>query len=336
MRQIESRCEAKVVKEGDAPLTVELTIEPGIGDEGFKIADGPNGTIRIIGNDARGVLYGVGKFLHTSTYGSQGFTPSTWRGVSVPKMPVRGMYLATHMENYYHVAPVEEMTRYMEDLSLWGVNSFLVWFDLEQYDGINDPKAQKHLDRLRVLLKMVKDLGLNASLGCIANGGYKNSPAELRADDSTVDRRTITRRMGPRIYNMGPELCPSKPGVHGNGTGLLPGEVRRVQGHRLGLLVHRALRQRRMHLREMRSLGRERLSADGRTDGQSLQESLSQREGDSEHLVLRPLGHRRMGRDHGQVQREEAGLGRLHHVPTISRNIPATRWTMACRAVCRC
>jgi hypothetical protein len=213
IRQIENRCGAKVVKEGKAPLTVELTIKPGIGDEGFKIADGPNGTIRIIGNDARGMLYGVGQFLHTSSYGNQGFTPSTWRGVSVPKMPVRGMYLATHMENYYHVAPVEEMTRYMEDLSLWGVNSFLVWFDLEQYDGIDDPKAQKHLDRLRVLLKMVKDLGLNASLGCIANGGYKNSPAELRAEDSTVGRAHYHTKMGPRIYNMGHELCPSKPGV---------------------------------------------------------------------------------------------------------------------------
>jgi hypothetical protein len=213
VRQIESRSEAKVAKAGDVPLTVELSIEPGVGAEGFKIADGPNGTIRIIGNDQRGTLYGVGKFLHTSTYGSQGFTPSAWRGISVPKMPVRGMYLATHMENYYHVAPVEEMTRYMEDLSLWGVNSFLVWFDLEQYNGINDPAAQKLLDRLRVLLKTAKDLGFSVSLGCIANGGYKNSPAELRAEDSTVDRPLYHTKNGPRIYIMGPELCPSKPGV---------------------------------------------------------------------------------------------------------------------------
>jgi hypothetical protein len=212
-RQIESRSEAKVVNEGDAPLTVELSIEPGIGDEGFKIADGAPGTIRIIGNDTRGALYGVGKFLHTSFYGSEGFSPSSWRGVSVPKMPVRGMYLATHMDNYYHAAPIEEMTRYMEDLSLWGVNSFLVWFDLEPYNGINDPTAQKHIDRLRTLLKMAKELGFNVSLGCIANGGYKNGPVELRADSSTVDHAHYHTKMGQRIYNMGPELCPSKPGV---------------------------------------------------------------------------------------------------------------------------
>ena len=73
---------------------------------------------------------------------AEGFTPSTWRGVSVPKMPVRGMYLATHFQNYYQVAPIEEVTRYVEDLSLWGVNSFLVWFGMEEFNGINDPKAQ--------------------------------------------------------------------------------------------------------------------------------------------------------------------------------------------------
>ena len=59
-RQVQNRCDTKVVAQGDAPLTVELAIEPDISEEGFKIADGGNGTIRIIGNDARGLLYGVG------------------------------------------------------------------------------------------------------------------------------------------------------------------------------------------------------------------------------------------------------------------------------------
>jgi hypothetical protein len=198
-RQIQQRCNAKVSKSAEAPLNVALNIEPGIGLEGFKIADGPSGTIRIIGNDDRGLLYGVGKFLHTSAYDSNGITPSSWRGVSVPKAPVRGIYLATHFQNYYQVAPVDEVTRYVEDLSLWGANSFLVWFGMEQFNGINDPNAQAMLVRLRTLLKIVKDLGLNASLGCVGNDGYKNSPTELRAT------------MVP--FDLGVELCPSKPGV---------------------------------------------------------------------------------------------------------------------------
>jgi hypothetical protein len=211
--QVQSRCDAQVVTQGKAPFTVELSIEPGIGAEGFRIEDGEKGKLRIIGNDERGLLYGVGKFLHTSTYNILGFTPGAWRGVSVPNAPVRGIYLATHMGNYYDAAPVDEVTRYVEDLSLWGVNSFLVWFDMEVFNGINDPNAQALLIRLRTLLKIVKDLGLNASLGCIANGGYKNSPLSLRAESSTVGHKGYHTKMGNNIYITGPELCPSKPGV---------------------------------------------------------------------------------------------------------------------------
>ena len=55
-RQIQQRCEAKVITTGDAPLTVELTIAPGIGAEGFRIEDRPNGGVRIVGNDERGLV----------------------------------------------------------------------------------------------------------------------------------------------------------------------------------------------------------------------------------------------------------------------------------------
>jgi hypothetical protein len=67
-RQVQQRCDAKVITTGDAPLTVELTIASGVGAEGFRIEDRPGGGVRIVGNDERGVLYGVGKFLRTSRY----------------------------------------------------------------------------------------------------------------------------------------------------------------------------------------------------------------------------------------------------------------------------
>ncbi|MBN2022479.1 MAG: hypothetical protein JW809_06755 [Pirellulales bacterium] len=213
VRQIESRCDAKVTPDGEAPLVVELVVAPGIGAEGFRIEDGGAGRIRVVGNDRRGLLYGVGKLLHASRFDADGFTPGAWRGASVPKMPVRGVYFATHFQNYYQVAPIEDVTRYFEDLSLWGTNSLLVWYGMEEFNGFDDPKAQAMITRLRVLLKIVKDLGLDASLGCIGNDGYKNSPAELRADSSTVDHAGYHTNNGPRIYNLGNELCPSKPGV---------------------------------------------------------------------------------------------------------------------------
>ena len=40
-RQIQQRCDAKVITAGDAPLVVELAVRPGIGTEGFQIEDRP-------------------------------------------------------------------------------------------------------------------------------------------------------------------------------------------------------------------------------------------------------------------------------------------------------
>ena len=98
-RQLQRRCGATIVRDGSAPFTLELAIEPGIGKEGFRITDGPQGGVRIAGNDERGVLYGVGKFLRTSRY-EGGFAPGGWRGVSVPDKSLRGIYFATHFYNY--------------------------------------------------------------------------------------------------------------------------------------------------------------------------------------------------------------------------------------------
>ena len=99
-RQVQQRCEARVITNGDAPLTVEVVLSPGIGAEGFRIEDRPGGGVRILGNDERGLLYGVGKFLRSSRYDHGGFTPGAWRGTSVPKCPVRAIYMATHFMNY--------------------------------------------------------------------------------------------------------------------------------------------------------------------------------------------------------------------------------------------
>ena len=62
-RQVQQRCDAKVITTGDAPLTVELAVEKGIGAEGYRIEDRKDGGVRIVGNDERGLLYGVGRFL---------------------------------------------------------------------------------------------------------------------------------------------------------------------------------------------------------------------------------------------------------------------------------
>ncbi len=202
-RQVGSRCEASVTLTGEAPTTVELAIEPGIGEEGFRIADGPDGRVRVVGNDERGLLYGVGKLLRSSRYDGGGFTPGSWRGTSVPACPFRGIYFANHFSNFYEAAPIEEVQRYLEDLALWGTNSLMLGFPHWQFEGYGDPAARRAIDRIKAIVRAAKSVGVRTALGAAINDGFKSTPKELL-------RTPVPDALG-RHGNFGVNLCPSKP-----------------------------------------------------------------------------------------------------------------------------
>jgi hypothetical protein len=218
--RIRAKSETSVILRHDADLGIDLALDTFLGAESFRIADavpddcaGPGAsdevhTIRITGGDARGLLYGVGKFLRECRYRDGEFLPGVWRGVSVPAHEIRGMYFATHFGNYYEVAPVEEIERYVEELALWGCNTLSVWFDMHQYAGLSDPNAQAMIVRLRRILRVANTVGMRGALTTLANEGYANSPEPLRAD-WTAGHDGYTRPPGGHYHR---EICPSKSG----------------------------------------------------------------------------------------------------------------------------
>jgi hypothetical protein len=102
-----------------------LDVAPGPGVQGYRIEDAGR-AIRIVGHDPRGLLYGVGRFLHTSSFSDAGFLPGTWRGTTRPDCSFRGLYTAHNFHNWYREAPVADLERYVEDLALWGLNALVV------------------------------------------------------------------------------------------------------------------------------------------------------------------------------------------------------------------
>jgi len=202
-RQVTARCDAAVVDDGEAGCQVELGLENGVGAEGYRIADGPGGSVRILGQDERGVLYGVGKFLRSSRYDRGGFTPSGWRGVSVPHCPMRGIYLATHFNNYYEAASPEEFESYVEDLALWGFNLLALAYPHWQYASYDDPAARAMTERLRQTIRVARQVGMRVSVGDALNGGFTSTLPELRSTP-------VPDPLG-RHGNFGVNLCPSKP-----------------------------------------------------------------------------------------------------------------------------
>ena len=190
-----------------ADWTVTLSIQPGIGMEGFRIGDIAGG-VQLAGNDERGLLYAVGQWLRSCRFSDSGMEPGDWRGVSVPVKPVRGMYFASHFHNFYHDAPIAAVRRYIEELALWGCNTLSVWFDMHHYAGIDDPAAQAMIQRLRAILQAAEQVGMAPALTSLANEAYANSPVPMRAD-WTAGHDGYTRPPGGHYHV---EICPHAPG----------------------------------------------------------------------------------------------------------------------------
>ncbi len=205
-RQVSQRCDAKMTSTGNASLRVTLAIEPGPGSEGFKITDDRKDGVRIIGNDERGLLYGVGKFLRSSRYGQAGFTPGDWRGTSVPQGSLRAIYAATHFMNFYEAAPAQEVQAYIEDLGLWGANVVIVHFPTWTFQGFGDPAARRNLEQLRSIFQAAKAVGMQVGLIQCPSEGFANAPREIRAVPVPDD-------LGRRGH-FGVNCCPSHPAGH--------------------------------------------------------------------------------------------------------------------------
>jgi len=203
VRQVSRRCDANLVMSARAPFKIELMVEGGIGTDGYEIADGPADTLRIVGNDVRGLLYGVGKFLRTSRYDQGGFSPSTWRGLSVPQGTFRAVYAATHFMNFYEAAPLREVKEYIEDLGLWGANAVIAHFPTWNFKGFDDPAARRSLLRIRRLFKAARDVGMKMGLIQCPNQGFTSAPKEIRAAKFPDDLR--------RRGSFGVNCCPSNP-----------------------------------------------------------------------------------------------------------------------------
>ena len=202
--RIEQRCSAKVVQ-AETGAQIILALDEHLAPEAFCIEQADAvGAVRVSGGSPPGLLYGVGKFLRTSRYDGT-FQPSSWRGTSVPRGSLRGMYFATHFHNWYHQASEQEIARYMEDLALWGVNAVMVAFPFINLKGWDDPEAEPAVDMMRRYARAARDLGLQFAVGA-NNVMFADAPEHLRA----------TRLPDPtgRRGNSGNPICPSNPEGH--------------------------------------------------------------------------------------------------------------------------
>lgn len=154
--------------------------------------------LHIIGDTPSGVVAGIGRLMRMAEYEQGRLLLPKINIISNPVMPVRGVYFASHFGNFYEVAPLTEVNRYIEDMALWGANTLMVWFDQHQYKDFNDPAAKVMIDRLRHFGITAQRMGMKFGLTALGNEGYGGSPEEYRV-----------KVLNPGNY--GVEMCPSIP-----------------------------------------------------------------------------------------------------------------------------
>jgi len=102
-RQIRQRYDTTVVSpaatfSATADVTVTLALNTTIGEEGFAVSDASadGADVLISGGDCGALLFGIGKFLRSSSYDAH-FAPGGWRGSSAPQRrgSFRAAYFAT-------------------------------------------------------------------------------------------------------------------------------------------------------------------------------------------------------------------------------------------------
>ena len=202
-RQIEEKSNARVIFEGKADFVIYLSINNAINKDGFTIVSRSKHIVKITGNDTPGVLYGIGKFLHTSNFTKDGFIPSEWTGSSSPKLSVRAVYLATHFNNFYEAAPIKEVNKYIQDLGLWGYNTIFIHFPFWQFKSMSDVNARKWIDKFTVVLAEAKKCGFRVGLIQVPNEGWDPAPPEWKKTDVPGNFRG----------NNGHGLCVNRPGA---------------------------------------------------------------------------------------------------------------------------
>ena len=181
---------------------VFFDIQEGQDPDEFSISDKGNGA-EIISGGLLGLIHGAGFFLRMTEFYENSAEPCRWRGKQKPKCAVRGAYFASHFHNFYHVASIKEIGRYIEDLALWGYNYIKAIFPMIDIKNENDPECGIQISRLNRIFGIAHSLGMKAATSMNVNGGFIEFPREYLF----TPHKDPTGRRG----NSGNMMCPSIP-----------------------------------------------------------------------------------------------------------------------------
>jgi hypothetical protein len=130
IEEIEKRTQIRLTRSVAPPtdstpsIEIQRAASAGAGREGYSITVATN-TVRLTGNDERGVLFGVGHLLRTLRLTKRSIAvPANLSVTTVPKYPLRGHQLGYRPKtNSYDGWTLPMWEQYIRDLAIFGTNA---------------------------------------------------------------------------------------------------------------------------------------------------------------------------------------------------------------------
>ena len=186
----------------DGGLLIDLSIDSSLAKAESFVIEEKDGAFYIKASDSLGLFYGIGKMLHSGKWVNDTFCPTPTNGIESPDCTFRATYVARHFYNFYDVAPMDEIERYLEDLLLWGQNTVILTLSTAGAKNYDDPLFIKAYEKIEEISSVSKELGLKIGV-LMGNCLFTDIPEEIRA----LPPLQIRYR-----GNLGNKICPSKKG----------------------------------------------------------------------------------------------------------------------------
>lgn len=141
-------------------ILLDVAADASLPKDGFRVS-AEDGSVRLIGNDARGLLYAVGHFLRAlQIERGQIRLPLPYETTAAPRWPLRGHQLGYRpLPNSYTGWDVPQWDQYIRELALWGANAIEL---LPPRTGGPTESAHFPLPRMEMMVEMAR---ITASYG---------------------------------------------------------------------------------------------------------------------------------------------------------------------------
>jgi len=166
--------------------------------DGYVIRTDEAGNVAVVGNDPRGMLFGVGKLLRILRYGKGEVSVASGLNIeSHPDFAIRGHQLGYRpRSNTYDSWGIGEFEQYVRDLVVWGANSIelippIPSADILEGNGFKS-KAWEMAKRMSSLLDSYDlDVYLWTPVDDRPLGGIAGGPRRVLCPSQPEDRATI-------------------------------------------------------------------------------------------------------------------------------------------------